>query len=164
MQIIPANTISQFQAIERLAREILPDHYGPYIPLKNILYFLEKFQTVKAIQQQITKGFEYYLLADETIDAGYLGIQITENVLHLSKLYILKQCRGKGIGDKAMQFTDDRAAATKVSKIELIVNKYNYETIAFYEKRGYSITESLVHNYDNVYTVEEYKMTKQLTK
>lgn len=161
---MPANTISQFQAIEKLAREILPDHYGPYIPLKNILYFLDKFQTVKAIEQQIADGFEYYLLTDETIDAGYLGIQIIENGLNLNKLYILKQCRGKGIGEKAMQFTDHRAVAAKASKIELIVNKYNYETIAFYEKRGYSITESLVHNYDNVYTVEEYKMTKQLIK
>jgi diamine N-acetyltransferase len=165
MQIVPANTIYQWEAIEKLAAVIIPGHYAPYIPAKNILYFLNKFQTVKAIEDQISKeGFEYYLLNDEGTDTGYLGIQVKENVLNLSKLYILKESRGKGIGHKAMSFVDKRAAKLKASLIELIVNKYNYETISFYEKRGYSVTESFVHNYDNVYTVEEYKMTKQLNK
>jgi ribosomal protein S18 acetylase RimI-like enzyme len=165
MQIVPVNRVDQFEAVEKLAYKIIPDHYKPYIPVKNILYFLEKFQAAKAIKQQIDEeGFEYYLLTDETIYTGYLGIQVAGNVLNLSKLYILKQYRGKGIGDLAISFVDERAAKAKVSLIELIVNKYNYETISFYEKRGYSIIESFVHNYDNVYTVEEHKMIKQLNK
>jgi diamine N-acetyltransferase len=161
MEIIAAKTVSQFQIIEKLAREIMPEHYGPYIPLDNILYFINKFQTVKAIQEQIEKGYEYWLLHHSGKDVGYLGIQVTGNILILSKLYILKQFRGKGIGDKAMLLVDERASAAKVSKIELIVNKLNFETIKFYEKRGYTIAESFVHNYDNEYSVEEYKMMKK---
>jgi diamine N-acetyltransferase len=161
MDIIAAKTISQFQTIEKLAREILPAHYGPYMPPDNILFFINKFQTVKAIQEQIQEGFEYYLLNDSVTDAGYLGIRIAENILTLSKFYILIQYRGKGIGSKVMDFVDERASAANVVRIELIVNKLNLDTIKFYEKRRYTITESFVHNYYNEYSVEEYKMTKQ---
>jgi ribosomal protein S18 acetylase RimI-like enzyme len=160
MEIISAKVVSQFQTIEKLAREIMPEHYGPYMTPENILFFINKFQTAKAIQEQIQQGYEYYLLNDSGTDAGYLGIQITEDILNLSKLYILKQFRGKGIGDKAMSFVNELAFRANVSGIELIVNKYNLETIKFYEKRGYMITESFVHNYDNAYSVEEYKMEK----
>ena len=150
------------ETIEKLAWEIIPDFYTPSIPLEHSIFFVKKFQTVAALLDQVADGFEYYLLNHGGMDAGYLGIQAKKNTMTLSKLYILKQYRGKGIGAMAMLFTGERAKELHSSQIELIVNRQNQKAIEFYEKRGFRINGSLVHKFENGYSIEDYKMVKHI--
>ncbi len=58
---------------------------------------LEKFQTQKAVGEQINEGYFYYLIQNDGKDRiGYLAVQPREGGLFLSKLYLLKEARGKG--------------------------------------------------------------------
>jgi len=154
IEIKRANTIEQYEVIKELAWKIMPDFYGTYIPQYHIKFFLEKYQTVKAIEEQISSGFEYYLIDS----AGYMAIQPNDGILLLSKLYMLETFRGKGMGKMAMEFIMDRAKELKASKIELIVNRKNLRTIEFYKKWGFQITESLVNKFENGHSEEDYKM------
>ncbi len=162
IKIHPATNSQHFQTIEQLAWEILPEHYAPFVPDVHTKFLVEKFQTVKALQQQIQNNFEYYLLSYSENIVGYVGIQIKKNSILLSKLYILKSHRKKGIGDVAMEFVIQRARKEKIKEIELIVNRKNYNTIEFYKKRGYIITEEQINTFENGHTVEDYKMIKTI--
>ncbi|MCP4441781.1 MAG: GNAT family N-acetyltransferase [Aureispira sp.] len=162
MIIQRATTIVEFKTIEALAWEILPKHYAPYLPDAHTRFFLQKYQTLQKIEEQVANGFQYYLLVYNDKNVGYLGIDILANTLILSKLYILKAYRGKGLGKLAMQEVEKVAQQTQVNQIDLIVNRLNKATIQFYQSKGFIISEDLVHHYENGVSVEDYKMTKQL--
>jgi ribosomal protein S18 acetylase RimI-like enzyme len=159
IEMKPAHTIEQFKEIEELAWKIMPDFYGPYIPQSHITFFLEKYQTVKAIQEQISNGYEYYMILNSADNAGYLSIQANGPVLLLSKLYLLEDFRGKGFGKIAMEFILARAKELNISTIELVVNRKNSGTIEFYKKWGFKIAELLVNKFENGHSEEDYKMT-----
>ena len=164
IQIIPAATSKDFEIIEKLAWEILPEHYAPYLPDEHTRFFLKTFQTIEKIQDQVKNNFHYYLLLDQSQAVGYLGISIDGSALELSKLYILKSHRSKGLGQLAMQKVDSIAQQEQISKMDLIVNRQNAASIKFYEKRGFCISEELVHHFENGMIVENYKMTKFMTE
>ena len=89
---------------------------------------------VRAIQEQIDNGFEYYLMYDKNTAIGYLGLQIDKMPFKmvLSKLYILKDKRGKGFGSQAIELILNRAAELGITQISLTVNRQNQKTIQFY--------------------------------
>lgn len=75
MKIIKANSIANFQKIEVLAYEIIPEFYADLIPHDHNIFFVEKFQTVDAIKEQIRTGSEYYLIQNKDIlTIGYFGL------------------------------------------------------------------------------------------
>lgn len=164
MTVIPAHSITQLETIEKLAWEIIPEFYAAYIPLEHCLFFVQEFQTLEKLRQQITNGFEYYLLTDGNKVAGYLGLQLSAEKILLSKLYLLAAYRGKGMGTLAMDFVDNRAMENNVPVIELEVSEHNKDTIAFYENKGFSIRELVQHHYRNGYTIGDYRMTKLVSR
>ena len=75
MTILKANSIDNFQKIETLAYEIIPEFYADLIPHDHNIFFVEKFQTVDAIKEQIRTGYEYYLIQNKDIlTIGYFGL------------------------------------------------------------------------------------------
>ncbi len=161
IEIIEADKKSDFKVIEILATEILYEVYDPIIPTEHTDFFLKKFQSVKAIEYQIkNENFKYYLLRHQNKNIGYLGMQKLNKTLILSKLYILKSFRGLKIGKKALDFVDRFTAENEIEKIELIVNRQNENTIAFYQKYGFKIIEPIINSFPNGYDIEDYKMEK----
>lgn len=154
---------NDYQVIETLASEILHEVYDPIIPADHTDYFLERFQSVEAIENQVlNESFYYYLLIYNNEYVGYLGIQIKGQTLNLSKLYILKAFRGFKIGKKALQFVFEFANKKGIKSIELTVNRENQNTIEIYEKYGFRITESLVNTFPNGHTIKDYTMVKDV--
>lgn len=164
MAIIKANTSDDFQRIETLAYEIIPEFYADVIPHDHNIFFVKKFQTVDAIKEQIDNGYEYYLIDNNNIAVGYFGLQIETEKLQmtLSKLYLLKKYRGLGYGTKAMDLITERANELNLTKIILTVNRENVRTIKLYENYGFSITKELVNKFDNGHTILDFEMTKEM--
>lgn len=164
ISIQKATTTGHYKTIELLAKEILHEVYDPIIPPEHTVYFLQKFQTVSAIQLQIIKeNFQYYLLNFNDIPVGYIGFYIKENVLYLSKIYILESCRGNKIGKTGLQFVQKKAKELKVNKIELLVNQQNESTINIYKKYGFEIVTAVSNSFSNGFTVEDYIMEMKVT-
>ena len=163
INIKKASNKKEFIIIEKLAYEILHKVYDPIIPAEHTDYFLNKFQSPKAIENQIkNEGFAYYLLQYENKNTGYLGVQRLKKKLILSKLYILKSHRGLKIGKSALNFIHEFSKHHKLEKIELIVNQENKNTINIYEREGYKIIDSIINSFPNGHSVQDFKMEKTL--
>jgi ribosomal protein S18 acetylase RimI-like enzyme len=163
IDIQKATTTTDFKTIELLAKEIFHEVYDAIIPAEHTSFFLQKFQTTKAIQEQIEKEkFQYHLLYFNTVPVGYIGFCTKENVLYLSKIYLLKSSRGNKIGKTGLQFVQQKAKELEVDKIELLVNQQNESTINIYKKYGFEIVKVVSNSFSDGFTVEDYIMEKEM--
>ena len=80
----------------------------------------------------------------------------------LSKLYILEDFRGKGLGRLAVERTEQEAERHGYQEIRLSVNEHNANGIAIYERLGYHKVTLETHRFDNGHSVRDWLMVKQL--
>lgn len=162
IKISLANKEEDFKQIEALGQVIWLEHYMPIIGIDQVKYMLSKFQSIASIRGQVIEGFEYYTIKIEESLVGYLSIVKKEDSLFLSKLYITKSERGKGIGNKTLDFISSRAKAFKLDKISLTVNKYNSNTIKAYEKMGFKRIDSVIMDIGNGFVMDDFVMVKNI--
>ncbi|MCB0476674.1 MAG: GNAT family N-acetyltransferase [Crocinitomicaceae bacterium] len=156
MKIELATTKESIQQIEELGREIWTEHYTPIIGIEQVNYMLDKFQSARAITEQIGEGYLYYQLVEEGELIGYLAIQKREESLFLSKIYVRKDQRGKGFGRQAMEFVFDQAKAMNCEKVNLTVNKYNEGSIKSYEKMGFQNVGDAVFDIGEGFVMDDF--------
>jgi len=159
---IRVETEEQIEEVEKLAREIWREHYMPIIGEKQVEYMLEKFQSKKAIGEQLQNNYHYYLIREENKNVGYTGIQFRDKELFLSKIYVRSSERGKGYAKKTIQFIEDTARNNSLEKITLTVNKNNLDTIKVYEKIGFKKVKPIVMDIGGGYIMDDYLMEKGL--
>ncbi len=151
---------AQLEIVAKLAFEIWNEHFTPIIGKAQVDYMVEKFQSRKAISEQIENGYSYYLIKADAGYVGYTGICPKEDELFLSKLYIKASHRGKGYGRKVVEFLEDLTRQKELGKITLTVNKNNTDTIKAYEKFGFANLGALVQDIGNGFVMDDYKMEK----
>ena len=124
--------------LELFAAEIWREHYPSIIGAAKVEYMLQKFQTTEALMAQIKEGMQLFWINDEDEHAGYAAIKRQENTyLFVSKFYVHKRFRGKGIGKSTMKWLSSKAAEMHLDGLELTVNKNNASAISFYEALGF---------------------------
>lgn len=163
MKITPATTHTQLQSIETLAAEIWREHYTPIIGTAQVAYMLDKFQSLPAMEQQISEGYQYFSLIDKNALIGYVGVQPQGDQLFLSKIYLHHSVRGKGFGREAIEFVAKLAKDMGLSSVNLTVNKYNEDTIKAYEKCGFVKGETVVFDIGAGYIMDDYRMEKRVS-
>ncbi|KJD34433.1 GNAT family acetyltransferase [Tamlana nanhaiensis] len=160
IRIISAENKSDYITIETLGRTIWEHHYTPIIGKAQVDYMLEKYQSVPAITEQVETGYCYYLLNFNQKTVGYIAIKPEVEALFLSKIYVLYDYRGKGIGKSAIQFIEAEAARLNLPKIRLTVNRDNSNSIKAYEKIGFKKTGELVTDIGNGFVMDDLLMAK----
>lgn len=145
--------------LAHMACEIWHQHYFDILSFEQIEYMLNNFQSVNALKNQVNEGYEYYFIVDNNIYTGYLGIKKYPKHLFLSKLYIKKDHRGKGLGKKAIEFALQRAKELGCDKVVLTVNKENVNSISVYEKLGFKKTDSIVTDIGAGFVMNDYIYT-----
>lgn len=153
---------SDLGKIEIMASTIWHEHYTPIIGKEQVLYMLDKFQSSGTMKDQIDKGYQYFMITFESKNVGYLSFEKREKDLFLSKIYVLKEFRGKGIGKKAMKFVTEVAESLNCEKVSLTVNKFNFNTIKAYEKAGFVKKGALVQDIGNGFVMDDYLMEKTI--
>jgi diamine N-acetyltransferase len=162
IKIIAANTIASYTLIEHLATTIWHEHYTSIIGQDQVEYMIRKFQTTTAIKAQVKQGYCYYAIYYNDIAAGYLSIKKEGDALFLSKIYIQKEYRGKGLGKTAMAFIEQQAFKQNCAKITLTVNIHNSKSIKAYENMGFANTGSIVQDIGNGFVMDDYTMEKTI--
>ncbi len=128
------NAIKEFSDLET---EILKEHNDSKFCAKQNDYMIRKFQSVPAIREQLEHGYQYYFVSDTVGNkAGFLAFYPKINEIYLSKFYLKKAQRGKGIARDMLQFVIRRTQEYGLSSIVLNVNKNNSAVLA-YEKLGF---------------------------
>ncbi|MFD1615102.1 GNAT family N-acetyltransferase [Gelatiniphilus marinus] len=163
IDINQANKTADYNLIEDLAHVIWREHYIPMVGKPQIDYMLEKFQSAKAIKNQIeNEGFEYFIIHFNKTPAGYIAIKKEKEHLFLSKIYVLQTHRGKKIGKAAMLKVEDKAKAYHLKAIRLGVNVNNTNSIKAYEKLGFKIVKPFVTYIGNGFVMDDFIMEKKV--
>jgi ribosomal protein S18 acetylase RimI-like enzyme len=163
IKIIPAISLSHFECIAQLADVIWREHYIPIVGKPQIDYMLEKYQSAKAISEQVNQGYEYFFITFDTTPVAYISIKKEAKTLFLSKIYVLSIYRGKKIGKSAMDFIESKAKHYQLKTIRLTVNINNVNAIKAYEKLGFKNVGPLVTDIGNGFVMDDYQMEKALS-
>jgi len=159
--------------VSELAKEIWTEHYTPLIGSAQTEYMISNFQSADRIKKDIAeKGYSYFAVYDEKTPVGYFALQPDEKGVFISKIYVLKEYRRKGIANKIIQFSLDfskekvrfeksmfNAAAYEKPCMWLTVNKGNLGSIEFYKKVGFEISKEIVTDIGNGFVMDDYVMT-----
>ena len=141
--------------LAKLTDEIWHEYWPCILSAEQIDYMVEKFQSENAIFNQIkNENYTYYFINYENQNIGYIGVSPHNDYLFLSKLYIKKEFRHKGIGKTVFEKIKDFG----FDKIQLTVNKYNQNTIDAYLKYGFKIIDSVVSDIGNGFVMDDYIM------
>lgn len=156
--ITPVTTDSLIIQVVDLAKQIWNEHYLPIIGQEQVDYMLDKFQSFEAMTEQLKSGYQYYLLSAEGKNIGYLALvpDVKSNKLMISKIYVTKESRGLGGGKSMLEFTCQQAKELALSTVWLTVNKYNENSINWYKKQGFEVTEEVVADIGNGYVMDDY--------
>lgn len=139
-----------------LAYAIWHEYWTCLLSLEQIDYMVENFQSEHAIKSQIeNENYTYYFIVDDGKKVGYFGISDKEEYLFLSKLYIKKEYRHKGIGTKAFEKIKELA---NNKPIRLTVNKQNINSIKAYEKWGFKTIDAVVTDIGSGFVMDDYIM------
>ena len=146
----------------RLANEIWNEHYTRIIGQAQVDFMVKNYQSKHAIAAQIASGYEYFLILRESEAAGYLAVvpDLAKSSLQFSKLYVLKDRRGKGIGKDAMDFVEDMCRKSNLKKLWLTVNKYNAESIAWYDRLGFTKAGEIVMDIGGGFIMDDFRFEK----
>ncbi|WP_304543163.1 GNAT family N-acetyltransferase [Sulfurimonas microaerophilic] len=152
-------TTEQIDTVTQLANTIWQEHYTPIIGAEQVDYMLKTFHSEDTISNEIkNKGYEYFLIIKDTTPIGYIGINIEEQKLFLSKFYILFSYRKNGFGRLSIDFLKQLARSFELTKITLTVNKHNLNTITAYQKMNFQITAEVCADIGKGYVMDDYKM------
>lgn len=162
IRINEATSVAHFEIIEKLADAIWREHYPSIISIAQIDYMLAKFNSAKAIEEQIVNGSNFYYMTYKDIPVGYMAIKNEVDFLFLSKLYVKKEYRGKGIGKETTAFIMSEAARFNQKAIQLKVNKFNTNSIMAYEKLGYKKEEAMITDIGEGFIMDDYLLEKKL--
>lgn len=146
--------------VEKLAVEIWNEYFPAIITQSQIDYMLYKYQSASAIKEQIDHGTVYYLLYSQRMAVGYISLipDKEHHQLQLSKIYLLKNVRGRGYAADIFRFILVFMQQQQLCSLWLTVNKYNSSAIAVYEKLGFLITKSVVMDIGNGFVMDDYRM------
>lgn len=116
---------------------------------------LDKFQSAKAMKRQIEQeGYTYLMAVEDGIPVGYTGFKREQERMFLSKLYVKKEYRNKGIS--RLMFEEIRKRSEGLKSIYLTVNKYNDRTIAIYHHMGFVQIDDVVTDIGGGFVMDDY--------
>jgi ribosomal protein S18 acetylase RimI-like enzyme len=169
------NKMTSFQAVQsekqitdvvRLAREIWQEHYLPIIGREQVDYMLEKFQSEKALVEQLGESYEYYLVVHHGQNVGYVAVVPDKSgpALTLSKLYVRKSERSHGLGKKTLQFVENLSRQRGIMRLWLTVNKNNARSIAWYSRMGFRNAGSIIQDIGGGFVMDDFRLEKTITE
>lgn len=156
-------TKDQIKVLADTANIVWHDAFKDILTIEQIEYMIEKFQSFNALSEAINKNnYLYYLIKVDGDVAGYTGLHEEDGKLFLSKLYILKEYRGKGISSKAFEFIENSAREKDLKSVWLTVNKNNNHAIEVYKHRGFVVIRKQVADIGNGFVMDDFVFEKQL--
>lgn len=151
-------TDKDVRMVAQLALPIWHEAFANIITEEQIDYMIEQFQSYEAVTRQRTEeGYIYMLCLLGGKAVGYCGIQPKEDgTLYLSKMYLLKEARGRGLFTEVVKFLKEHCKARSLHSIWLTVNKNNARAIAAYEKNGFTKIRSQVADIGHGFVMDDY--------
>ena len=156
LRIMPVTNMELVYSVYAVAEAIWEEHYTPIIGAAQVEYMVEKFLSPDAIVEQINSGYEYFLFSYDYTFAGFAAILEKDGELFLSKLYVDKEFRGKGIGKYMFQKFVEICKLRNLKKIWLTCNRNNVSSLAVYERLGFKKVREEVTDIGNGFVMDDF--------
>lgn len=153
----------KIRELSKLASQIVREHYDPILGSEQNDYMIKKFQSVPAITEQLRQGYRYYMICGEHGEKeGFLGFYPKEKEMYISKFYLHRDYRGKGLSKQMLAFVAEETKKLGMDRITLNVNKYN-DAIYAYEKLGFVRIRDEVNDIGHGYVMDDYVYLYRIT-
>lgn len=164
MKIKPVSNSDEIAQVAKLAKRIWRQHFTPIIGAAQVDYMLRHFQSSDAISKQIDSSWQYYLVTLDAEVVAYIGLipDIENHRLQLSKIYVQASTRGKGVGKAMLEFIEQQCQAEGASTLWLTVNRFNSETIAWYQRQGFVIVDEVKKDIGGGFYMDDFIMEKTI--
>ena len=150
-----AETDADIRAIADLANVIWHEHFTPIIGAEQVEYMLEKFQSYEAISAAVKNdGYTYYMAEDKHGLAGYLGAHAEADNVFLSKIYVEKSHRRKGIATSLLDMV--KRDFSDKDYMWLTVNRNNDIAVATYNALGFKLWREQVSDIGSGFVMDDY--------
>ncbi len=160
MKIIKA-TEQDIPDIRNIAEKSWKAHYPGIISDAQIEYMLQKMYSEEELKRHFQmENFQYYFMGDDEGNRlGIMGFELHYDpfTTKFHRLYLLKECTGKGYGKAALDFLKQIASQSDDKRIILTVNKQNTAKF-FYETQGFKVYDEAVFNIGNGYVMDDFLM------
>lgn len=163
LRIIPVTNMELVYSTTAVAEEIWHQHYTPIIGKEQVEYMLEKFLSPEALVEQINSGYEYFVFSYEYTFAGFAGIHEENGKLFLSKLYVHKDFRGKGIASYLFQKFIEICKMRNIGTIWLTCNRHNEHSLDVYKHWGFTIVREEATDIGNGFVMDDYIMEYEIS-
>lgn len=144
------------------AKDVFIDYYTKLIGKDQSIYMADKFLSEQAIQDLINNGAIFKLVLDNNEPVGFIEYINESDKVFLSKLYVRKDKRNKGIGRFMLQDCISYTKENNLNKIYLTVNKGNSQSIKKYDHFGFKQIDAVVNDIGNGYVMDDYIMQLEL--
>ena len=157
-EIIKLEAPEQLRANAELAAEIWREHFHGIISDEQIEYMLEKFQSFEAMTRQVSQEhYEYYGLFSGGEQLGYFAVADNQDgTLFLSKLYLKKQFRGRGLASEMFERIKGIGRERGLKSVWLTVNRHNDSSIAVYRHWGMKVIREQAADIGNGFVMDDY--------
>jgi GNAT superfamily N-acetyltransferase len=152
--------LADIPAVRALAGCIWRAYYPGIISPEQIEYMLERMYAPEVIREELAAGVIWELLVDGDRPVGFLSCAYEPEggKLKLSKLYVLPEWHGRGIGQQMLAWVKAKALAFGAKQIYLTVNKRNARAIRAYERAGFRIADAVVSDIGCGFVMDDYVM------
>lgn len=164
LELVPVEHAAQVAEVAKLAEEIWLEHYPSIIGLAQTRYMIDTLQNPAAIAIHIARGAHYFLLVHGGASVGYAAVELHEesSTLFISKLYLRRELRGRGLGQRALEALADLAREHGLRRLELTVNKDNALAQRCYARFGMTIEGTKRIEIGEGHAMDDYVLGMQL--
>ncbi len=164
---VRANDAAGIAELGALSSSIVKEHFDPIIGPEQNDYMIRRFNTPEAIGRQLgEEGYRYFFVNDPEASAsalpadrhvGFVAFYPRKaGELYLSKFYLRRDCRGRGLSRDMLAFVADAARELDCNRITLNVNRNNYQAILAYEHLGFKKVREEKNDIGNGFFMDDF--------
>jgi len=164
IEIVTAE-VTDFEAIQQIAREIWYAHFSNILASEQIEYMLLMMYANDVMRKEIeSDGIVYKKVLQAQILFGYLcyGAYVAGKVMKLHKCYLHPLLHGKGYGQVMLQYVCDTAKDLGYQEVILGVNKQNHKALKAYQRFGFVVVSAETTDIGGGFVMDDYVLSYKL--
>lgn len=169
----------EVEALAHMAYVIWNEYWPALIGQEQTDYMVEKFQSLNAFRTDIAdNGYEYWFIMEQDDETpaelgqaspaphivGYTGghREAETNRFFISKIYLLKEHRGKGLCSATIRFYEELCRNRGLGAMYLTVNKANEMGLRAYKGNGFEVIDAVETDIGEGFIMDDYIMEKKV--
>lgn len=149
---------ADIRRVAKVAKVVWREANTSFCTPEQVEYMIEMFQSESAIESQLMHGYRYFVVEEDGEILAYFGVQPQGERLFLSKFYILKENRGRGIFSLGLECMCEICREQELDTIYLTVNRNNKHACEVYLHKGFKIAAEEVNQIGCGFVMDDYIM------